>query len=403
MAIDLTAIRNFARETFKGDTSGHDFLHAKQVARLAVSLYEEDHGQVSEQDQAILEAAALLHDTIGDKVVADVAAQQILVEDLLCQSGITPIGQALVAETITHLSYSANLKKHYDLPLLGQYVQDADRLEVLGAIGIARTFAYGGQKGHPLYDPAIKPVQLQTKDQYRHHQTTSVNHFYEKLLKLADQLNTPAGQEEGQRRSAFMENFLAEFQRETEALSDPAFRVQQGGNEPMAKMKEVTAADIAALQDISRRTFAETFADDNSAADLNEYLDTAYATDKLLAEVENPNSQFYFVFHDDELAGYLKVNWGSAQSEEEGDASLEVERIYLLAAFQRLGLGRQLLNQAFDQANALGKSRVWLGVWEHNQNALAFYQKIGFTPFSDHVFQLGTDAQRDILMEKVLN
>ncbi|WP_288846816.1 GNAT family N-acetyltransferase [uncultured Fructobacillus sp.] len=273
MAIDLTGIRNFARETLKGDTSGHDFLHAKQVARLAVSLYEEDHGQISKQDQVILEAAALLHDTIDDKVVADVAAQQILVDDLLRQSGIAPIGQALVAETITHLSYSANLKKHYDLPLLGQYVQDADRLEALGAIGIARTFAYGGQKGHPLYDPAIKPVQLQTKDQYRHHQTTSVNHFYEKLLKLADQLNTPAGQEEGQRRSAF----------------------------------------------------------------------------------------------------------------------------------QRLGLGRQLLNQAFDQANVLGKSRVWLGVWEHNQNALAFYQKIGFTPFSDHVFQLGTDAQRDILMEKVLS
>lgn len=226
MSVDLSAIEAFAEKTLAGDTSGHDFLHASAVARIAVALYEEDHGQLTDQDRGILEAGALLHDTIDDKVVDDVAAQEAEAERLLAQSGIAPIGQAIVAETITHLSYSANLIKHYDLPELGQYVQDADRIEALGAIGIARTFTYGGQKGHHIYDPTIKPVALTNKAQYRSHKTTAINHFYEKLLKLADQMNTPAGKAEGKRRTAFMESFLAEFNRETGALSDPAFTVK---------------------------------------------------------------------------------------------------------------------------------------------------------------------------------
>lgn len=401
MPVDLTAIKDFAEQTLAGDASGHDYLHAGQVARLAVSLYEDDHGQLDEQDFAILVAAALLHDTIDDKVVSDVIAQQDKVETLLQQSGIAPIGQAIVAETITHLSYSANLEKHYDLSELGQYVQDADRLEAIGAIGIARTFAYGGQKGHPIYDPAIKPVALQDKAQYRSHQTTTINHFYEKLLKLADQLNTPAGKTEGNRRTAFMEGFLTEFNRETGALSDPAFKVQWGRMN-LDKLKTVGLDQLAELQAISRQTFAETFADDNSAADLAEYLDKAYAGEKLTAELADDNSEFLFIEHNQQVAGYLKLNWNEAQTEVQGPDALEVERIYLLADYQRLGLGRQLLEYAFDRAEKLGKTRVWLGVWEHNQKALAFYQKLGFTAFSDHLFQLGEDAQRDILMEKTL-
>lgn len=168
------------------------------------------------------------------------------------------------------------------------------------------------------------------------------------------------------------------------------------------KLKTVGLDQLAELQAISRQTFAETFADDNSAADLAEYLDKAYAGEKLTAELADDNSEFLFIEHNQQVAGYLKLNWNEAQTEVQGPDALEVERIYLLADYQRLGLGRQLLEYAFDRAEKLGKTRVWLGVWEHNQKALAFYQKLGFTAFSDHLFQLGEDAQRDILMEKTL-
>ncbi|GAO99453.1 HD domain-containing protein [Fructobacillus ficulneus] len=224
--VDITAIREFSKRCLGADVSGHDFLHADQVARLAVDLYLQDQGQIQVEDRAAIEAAAYLHDTIDDKVVADVEGQLVRVKQLLSQSGLKGDQQDLVVDTILHLSYSANLREHYQLTDLGQYVQDADRLEALGAIGIARTFAYGGKVGHPMYDPDLPPVSLQNKDQYRSHKTTTINHFYEKLLKLAGQMNTPAGRQEGQRRTAFMETFLVEFQKETGALSDPAFRIQ---------------------------------------------------------------------------------------------------------------------------------------------------------------------------------
>src|SRR5699024_11592388 len=100
------------------------------------------------------------------------------------------------------------------ISLSGQYVQDADRLESLGAIGIARAFTYGGKHGNKIYDPKIKPEKLVSHDQYRNHEETTINHFYEKLFSLADLMNTPAAKKEAERRTAYKRNFVREFMQE---------------------------------------------------------------------------------------------------------------------------------------------------------------------------------------------
>ncbi|GLB47481.1 spermidine/spermine N(1)-acetyltransferase [Philodulcilactobacillus myokoensis] len=158
--------------------------------------------------------------------------------------------------------------------------------------------------------------------------------------------------------------------------------------------------NVNELQKISRKTFSETFGAQNSQKNLDEYLKQAYNKEKLLKEINNPNSQFYFIKTNHKIAGYLKLNLNDAQSEKMSNDDLEVERIYLVKTMQKLGLGRKLFDKAIAEAKKHHKKTIWLGVWEHNENGKAFYKHLGFKPFSDHVFQLGDDAQRDILMKK---
>ncbi|MBS9339154.1 GNAT family N-acetyltransferase [Fructobacillus sp. M2-14] len=169
------------------------------------------------------------------------------------------------------------------------------------------------------------------------------------------------------------------------------------------KIIEANVDDLKALQTISRQTFKETFEEDNDAADLEKYLEEAYGDEKLGAELANPESFFYLFEVEGELAGYLKLNVGAAQSEHELDDALEVERIYFLKRFKGQGLGKKAISIAHEQAEKLGKVRLWLGVWEHNAPAIDFYKKRGFEEFSEHIFVLGDDRQRDILMKKELN
>ncbi|MCK8617894.1 GNAT family N-acetyltransferase [Fructobacillus sp. M158] len=168
------------------------------------------------------------------------------------------------------------------------------------------------------------------------------------------------------------------------------------------RIEKVTEKDLTQLVAISRQTFTETFAADNSEEDLLAFLDEAYALKQLEKELKTAGSSFYFCQVGEEIAGYLKVNRDAAQSEDQGDDAFEIERIYFLSDFQGKGLGSRFFNYAETLARAAGKSRLWLGVWEHNERALAVYQKKGFRPFSDHVFQVGDDKQRDLLMEKNL-
>lgn len=169
------------------------------------------------------------------------------------------------------------------------------------------------------------------------------------------------------------------------------------------KLTECTLDDLHELQTISIVTFTETFKDQNSPEHLKAYLDEAYDLDKLKKELKNPSSRFYFIYVDQQVAGYLKLNTDAAQTEPMGADSLEVERIYVKKAFQRYGLGKQLLNKAFEMAVEQNKKRIWLGVWEENANAIAFYRKKGFVQTGSHSFYMGDDEQVDLIMVKTLH
>lgn len=166
------------------------------------------------------------------------------------------------------------------------------------------------------------------------------------------------------------------------------------------QLQRVTSAEIAALRQISIETFTATFGSQNTPANLRAYLARAYSEAQLTRELNQPGTTFELMLVDHQLAGYLKLNVGAAQSESMGADALEVERIYVKQAFKRQGLGTALITHALQVAQQGGQRTVWLGVWEHNDAAQAFYAHMGFEAVSDHVFQLGDDVQRDIIMSR---
>lgn len=163
-----------------------------------------------------------------------------------------------------------------------------------------------------------------------------------------------------------------------------------------------TEKDAIELQNISISTFSETFKDQNSPDHLHVYLEKAYHSSKLKKELADPSSQFFFIYFRDQLAGYLKINTGDAQTEAMGEDSLEVERIYIKKRHQKFGLGKQLLTKAMELAQELEKEKIWLGVWEENKNAIGFYEKKGFIQNGSHSFFVGDDEQTDLIMVKIL-
>ncbi|CAG7658985.1 Spermidine/spermine N(1)-acetyltransferase [Paenibacillus allorhizosphaerae] len=167
-------------------------------------------------------------------------------------------------------------------------------------------------------------------------------------------------------------------------------------------IKKCTLEDSRKLLEISYETFYETFKDQNSPENMNTYLERAFNLKQLEKELSNHFSQFFFVYFDNEVAGYLKVNTNDAQSEEMGDESLEIERIYIKSKFQKHGLGKYLLNKAIEIAMERDKKKIWLGVWEKNENAIAFYQKMGFVQTGAHSFYMGDEEQIDFIMTKTL-
>ncbi|KKB38991.1 GNAT family N-acetyltransferase [Bacillus thermotolerans] len=167
-------------------------------------------------------------------------------------------------------------------------------------------------------------------------------------------------------------------------------------------IKECTLEDLHELQEVSYETFRETFKDQNSPENMDAYLTKAFNLEQLAQELSHPSSHFFFVYVHNETAGYLKVNTDEAQSEEMGEESLEIERIYIKSSFQGHGLGKYLLNKAIEMAMERNKRKVWLGVWEENEKAIAFYKKMGFVQTGAHSFYMGDEEQTDLIMTKVL-
>lgn len=166
---------------------------------------------------------------------------------------------------------------------------------------------------------------------------------------------------------------------------------------------QCTVNDTDTLLRLSYRTFYEAFEAQNTAENMKAYSDSAFTAEKIQKELSHPDSRFYFIYSAETLAGYLKVNINSAQSEPMGPDALEVERIYVLQKYHKQGLGKALLNYAHDIARQLNKNKIWLGVWEKNENAIGFYKKQGFKKSGSHSFFMGDDEQTDIIAEKILS
>ncbi|MCB2378329.1 GNAT family N-acetyltransferase [Hymenobacter sp. BT635] len=167
-------------------------------------------------------------------------------------------------------------------------------------------------------------------------------------------------------------------------------------------IRPATTQDVEYLQQIGRHTFFETFGANNSAENMSAYLAEGFAREKLTAELQNPDSGFYFAELNHSVIGYLKVNTGPAQTEPQDADALEIERIYVLQDYHGQKVGQLLYDKALQLAAEAQARYVWLGVWEENPRAIRFYQKNGFVEFGRHVFTLGDDEQTDILMKRPL-
>jgi len=195
------------RELLSDDASGHDWWHIDRVRQLALHI-----GRSEQADLYVVELAALLHDIADWKFHdGDISVGPRRSAEWLASLGVEQATIDHVADIIANVSYKGAGVATPTSTLEGAVVQDADRLDALGAIGIARTFAYGGHAGQPMHDPTLPPQPHDSFDAYKNTKGTTINHFYEKLLLLKDRLQTPTGRKLAAERHAFMQQFLDRF------------------------------------------------------------------------------------------------------------------------------------------------------------------------------------------------
>ena len=200
----------FVERKLAGDGSGHDWWHVYRVWNLAKNI-----GQQEGTNLLIVELSALLHDIAdwkfhgGDDTQGPKMAETFLLENKIDRKVIDP-----VIEIIATLSYKGAGVETPMKTLEGKVVQDADRLDAIGAVGIARTFAYGGHKNRLIYDPEEKPVLHQSFAEYKKNTGHTINHFYEKLLLLKDRMNTSSAKKMAEERHQFMKTYLGQFYKE---------------------------------------------------------------------------------------------------------------------------------------------------------------------------------------------
>lgn len=164
-------------------------------------------------------------------------------------------------------------------------------------------------------------------------------------------------------------------------------------------IESVAHSGLEELHAIARQTFYETFVDENTEDNINRYLTQNFSLQQLSDELNNPDSEFYFATIKKEIIGYLKLNFGKAQSVENDQDGLEIERIYILKKYHGKKVGQFLFDKTLKIAKENNSRYLWLGVWEKNLRAIRFYEKNGFREFDKHLFILGNDKQTDILMK----
>lgn len=213
LKLEMDLIQNtiqLVKQKLEGTESGHDWFHIERVWKLSSYIQEREGG-----DQQVIELAALLHDIAdpkfhnGDETLAAKIVNEFLTKQKLDNE---TIGKVIFI--IENMSFKNRNDAPQNLPLELKIVQDADRLDAIGAIGIARTFNFGGYKNNLIYHPDIPPKINQTKEEYKKSNGTTINHFYEKLLLLKDMMNTNTAKDLATERHQLMLNFLDEFYKE---------------------------------------------------------------------------------------------------------------------------------------------------------------------------------------------
>ena len=169
---------------------------------------------------------------------------------------------------------------------------------------------------------------------------------------------------------------------------------------PAIHIRLCDETDLDLLVELARTTFVEAFWDTNAADSMIAYMESAFQVEVFRQEMKQPDARFFLVSADETPAGYLKLNRSGAQSDVRDPESLEVERIYVLADYQGKGIGQILLEYAVETAKAEDLKYLWLGVWEYNEKAQAFYRKNGFRTFGSHPFVMGEEVQTDLLMRR---
>ncbi|RED55715.1 uncharacterized protein DFP95_11641 [Cohnella lupini] len=206
----MKAAERFCKSELEHDPSGHDWWHIHRVVQMADRMAREENA-----DSFICALAALLHDVADEKLNESKESGLRKVQDWLEGQAMAEEERSHVLEIISTMSYNAGANPPMRT-IEGKVVQDADRLDAIGAIAIARTFVYAGWKGHPIHDPNLPPRESMTPGEYRHDKSTAINHFHEKLLKLKDRVNTPSARRIAEERHRYMEQYVERFYEEWE-------------------------------------------------------------------------------------------------------------------------------------------------------------------------------------------
>ena len=210
MELDINIIIDQIKDVFEGDSSGHDYWHSVRVYKNALKIAKEMNC-----DTEVIALAALLHD-VDDAKLFDTKNYETA-KNIMKKASVVETTIDRVVNIIGEISYKGN-DSVVPKSIEGQIVQDADRLDALGAIGIARTFAYGGSRGKDIYNPNVPPQNELDEIAYLEGNGSSVNHFYEKLFKLKDMMNTEVGKKIAEERHSYMYQYLERFMNEWKGI-----------------------------------------------------------------------------------------------------------------------------------------------------------------------------------------
>jgi uncharacterized protein len=205
----------YVRQKMLKESTGHDWWHVERVWKMTKRLL----ASYPQADRQVVELAALLHDLGDYKIVGSSANEEEILVDAMSNLGFDEGLTQKVLAAIATVSFSKNVGKSQNLTIEQKIVQDADRLDAIGAIGITRAFAYGGKTGRSIYDPTQKVKKYSTVEERRASMNSTIHHFEEKLLLIKDLLNTPEAKMIGEGRQKYMQEFLAEFHNEWNAGS----------------------------------------------------------------------------------------------------------------------------------------------------------------------------------------